>query len=130
MSDTGAGSAAPPVRYHVGDLAVARIAARRARAVPGVVSLRADLSQTLLGLAGTWLNPDPVPAELRAEGVSAAVHGDRADVRVTVVTEFGHNCRDLAALVRREVAAAVAAATGLEATVRVTIADITFPAAP
>lgn len=120
-------AAAPPVRYHVGDLAVARIAARRARTVPGVVALRADLSQALLGLAGTWLSPDPVPAELRAEGVSAAVHGDRADVRVTVVTELGHNCRDLAVLVQREVSAAVREATGLDAAVQVTIADIELP---
>lgn len=127
MSTPPAGTAAPPVRYHVGDLAVARIAARRARRVPAVVGLRADLSQTLLGLAGSWLNPDPVPAELRTEGVSVAVHGDRADVRVTVVTELGANCRELALTVQREVAGAVREATGLDATVRVTIADIELP---
>ncbi|MDN5919251.1 MAG: Asp23/Gls24 family envelope stress response protein [Pseudonocardia sp.] len=121
------GTAAPPVRYHVADLAVARIAARHARAVPAVVALRADLSQTLLGLAGTWLAPDPVSPELRAEGVTVGVHGDRADVRVTVVTELGPNCRDLASTVQREVAAAVREATGLDATVRVTIADIALP---
>ncbi|RZT87745.1 putative alkaline shock family protein YloU [Pseudonocardia sediminis] len=127
MREPEGGSAAPPVRYHVGDLAVARIAARRARTVPGVVTLRADLSQTLLGLAGTWLSPDPVPAELRAEGVAVAVRGDRADVRVTVVTELGHNCRDLAATVQHEVGAAVRETTGLDADVRVTIADIELP---
>ncbi|MBW0104877.1 Asp23/Gls24 family envelope stress response protein [Pseudonocardia sp. KRD291] len=121
------GSSAPPVRYHVADLAVARIAARRARAVPSVVGLRADLSQTLLGLAGTWLNPDPVPPDLRAEGVTVAVHGDRADVRVTVVTELGPNCRELALTVQGEVARAVREATGLDATVQVTIADIELP---
>lgn len=124
---SGGGTAAPPVRYHVGDLAVARIAARRARAVPGVVALRADLSQALLGLAGTWLRPDPVPPELRAEGVAVAVHGDRAEVRVTVVSELGCNCRELAVTLQREVAAAVREAAGLDATVRVTIADIELP---
>ena len=118
---------APPVRYHVGDLAVARIAARRARRVPGVLALRPDLSQALLGLAGTWLNATPVPDELRAEGVAASVDGGRAEVRVTVSTGLGGNCRELARTVQREVADAVRVETGLQATVRVTIADIEIP---
>lgn len=119
--------AAPPARYHVADLAVARIAARRARTVPGVVALRPDLSQALLGLAAGWLSTDPVPAELRTDGVTAAVRGDRADVRLAVSVRLGDNCRELAATLRREVAATVRDATGLDASVRVTIADIVLP---
>lgn len=113
-----------PVVYHVADLAVARIAARAARRVPGVVALRTDLQQTLLGIAGSWATPGPVPPELRTDGVVAAVHGASAEVSVTVVTRFGTRCRDLARAVRDAVAAEVTRTTGLPATVRVTIADI------
>lgn len=117
-------AAAPPVRYHVADLAVARIAASRARSVPGVIALRPDLSQTLLGLAGSWLSTDPVPPELRAEGVVAAVHRDRVEVQVAIAVRLAGSCRKLAETVQHEVADAVQVATGLEATVRVTIVDI------
>ena len=48
----------PPLRVHVSDTAVARVAAHRARAVPGVLALQADLTRTVLGIAGTWLGPD------------------------------------------------------------------------
>ena len=40
------------VRMHVGDTLVARVAAHRARQVPGVVALRADLAQALLDVMG------------------------------------------------------------------------------
>ena len=115
---------APPVRFHVGDQALARIAARAARGVPGVVALRPDLQQTLLGIAGSWTATAPAPPELRSDGVVAAVQDGSAEVSVTVVTRLGHRCRDLAAAVRRAVADEVRATTGLPATVRVTIADI------
>ncbi|TCK21019.1 Asp23/Gls24 family envelope stress response protein [Pseudonocardia endophytica] len=112
------------VRFHVGDQAVARIAARAARRVPGVVALRADLQQTLLGIAGSWTSTAPVPPELTTDGVVAAVHGGAAEVGVTVVTRLGFRARDLAAAVRAAVADEVLATTGLPATVRVTVADI------
>jgi uncharacterized alkaline shock family protein YloU len=112
------------VRVHVGDAVVARVAARSARGVPGVLALRADLAQTLLGLAGSVLRQDT--GALPAEGVSAAVHGDTAEVSVTVVTRLGHNCRDLAQAVQRTVAADVAGYTGLEVLVSVTVADVSL----
>lgn len=114
----------PAVRVHVSDLAVARIAARRARAVPGVTALYGDVAQTLLGLAAHWLPHDPVPAELRTDGVVAAVHGADVDVRITLGARFGTPCAELAARVREEVAAEVAQVAGLRARVRVTIADL------
>lgn len=118
----GAGAGPDGVRFHVGDAVVARVAAQRAREVPGVVALRADLAQALLGLAGSVLGPDRVrPA---TDGVTATVQGDRAEVALTIVTRLGHNCRDLARAVQQEVAEAVASYTGLEAEVRVTIADV------
>lgn len=112
------------VRFHVGDQAAARIAARAARRVPGVVALRADLQQTLLGIAGSWTAAAPVPPELRNDGVVAAVQDGSAEVSVTVLTRLGFRARDLAAAVRRAVADDVHATTGLSVTVRVTIADI------
>jgi uncharacterized alkaline shock family protein YloU len=114
----------PPVRLHVGDAVVARVAAHRARRVPGVVALRADLTQALLGLAGSVLHPDRDRGALPADGVHAAVHEGTAEVSITLATRLGHNCRDLAQAVQREVAAEVAAYTGLDVIVRVTVAEV------
>lgn len=111
----------PAVRVHIGDAVVARVAARRARRVPGVVALRADLAQALLGIAGSVLGDR---GRLSADGVSAVVHGDSAEVSVTIVTRLGHNCRDVAQAVQREVDAEVSAYTGLDVLVRVTVADV------
>jgi uncharacterized alkaline shock family protein YloU len=110
------------VRLRIGDSAVARIAAQRAALVPGVVGLRADLTQVLLGVAGTVLGHDR--SRLPTDGVNAVVDGGSAGVTVTVVTRLGHNCRDVARAVQREVAAEVAAQTGLDVTVTVTVADV------
>ncbi|MEQ3553059.1 Asp23/Gls24 family envelope stress response protein [Pseudonocardia nematodicida] len=115
-------------RCLVSDLAVARVAARRARTVPGVTMLVGDVAQTLLGLAADWLPHDPVPDELRADGVVASVQGDVAEVRVTVGVRLGTPCADLAARVQREVAEEITTVTGLSARVRVTVADIALPA--
>jgi uncharacterized alkaline shock family protein YloU len=112
----------PDVRVHVGDAVVARVAARSARGVPGVVALRGDLPQTLLGVGRSVLGQEDGP--LPADGVGAAVDGDGATVSVTVVTRLGHNCRDLAQAVQRAVAADVAAYTGLDVLVTVTVADV------
>jgi uncharacterized alkaline shock family protein YloU len=111
------------VILHVGDAAVARVAAQAARRVPGVVALRADLTQALLGLAGAVLGGErdrPLPTD----GVHAQVNGTAADVSVTVATRLGHNCRDLATAVQEAVGAEVRAVTGLDAVVRVTIAEV------
>jgi uncharacterized alkaline shock family protein YloU len=45
-------------------------------------------------------------------------------VSVAVVTRLGHNCRDLAQAVQREVAAELASYTGLSTVVTVTIVEI------
>ncbi|MHA6795885.1 Asp23/Gls24 family envelope stress response protein [Pseudonocardia bannensis] len=114
--------AAAGVRFHVGNAVVARVAAQCAHQVPGVLGLRADLAHALLGLAGSVLGPDLVqPA---TDGVTATVHGDRAEIALTVVTRIGVNCRDLARAVQQEVAAAVTAYTGLAVVVQVTIAEV------
>ena len=112
----------PGVRVHVGDAVVARVAAHHARRVPGVVALRADLAQALLGIDGTVLGQDR--SWLPTDGVTATVHGSSADVRVTVVTRLGHNCRDLAQAVQHQVAAGVRDYTGLDVLVTVTVAGV------
>jgi uncharacterized alkaline shock family protein YloU len=112
----------PGVRVHIGDAVVARVAAQRARKVPGVVALRADLAQALLGFADTLLHTRG--GALPTDGVHASVHGTSADVSITLATRLGHNCRDVAQAVQREVAAEVHAYTGLDVTVRVTVAEV------
>lgn len=112
-------SPAEDVVFHVGDALVARVAAERAAAVPGVAGLRGDLAGTLLGLAGSALGRRPP-----TPGVVARVDGRQAAVEVNVVTRIGHNCRDLAQAVQREVAAAVRSRTGLETLVRVTVVEV------
>lgn len=116
------GPGVPEVRVHVGDAVVARVAAQAARRVPGVAALRADLARTLLGIAGAALGQDR--SWLPTDGVVAAVHGSSAEVAVTIVARPGHNCRDLAVAVQRDVTAEVAAYTGLEVQVAVTVADV------
>jgi uncharacterized alkaline shock family protein YloU len=104
-------------RVSFGDAAVARIAAAVAKEVPGVESLRPDLSQTLLGLVGA----EPV------RGATAAVQEGRVEITLTVVTTLGHNPRDLCAEIQRAVAARVQRETALVPTVTVTIAEILLP---
>jgi uncharacterized alkaline shock family protein YloU len=101
-------------RVIFGDAAVARIAAAVASGVPGVESLRPDLSQTLLGLVGA----EPV------RGATAAVHEGEVEITLTVITTLGHNPRDLCADIQRKVAARVQEETALVPRVTVTIADI------
>jgi uncharacterized alkaline shock family protein YloU len=108
----------------VGDVVVARVAAERARRVPGVVALRADLTQALLGLAGSVLHRDRSAGALPTDGVHAQVHGTQADVTITLATRLGHNCRDLAQQVQVAVAEEVRAYTGLDTVVRVVVADV------
>ncbi|MFR9804685.1 Asp23/Gls24 family envelope stress response protein [Pseudonocardia sp. RS010] len=120
----------PPVRLTVGDAVVARIAAAAAREVPGVVALRPDLGQTLLGLAGSLLGDRFADGALSAAGASASVDGGRAEVALTLVTTLGHNTRDLCTAVQRAVAARVRAGTGLDAVVTVTVADVLLDEPP
>ncbi|MFP5022184.1 Asp23/Gls24 family envelope stress response protein [Pseudonocardia phyllosphaerae] len=127
MSGAATGPGTGRVTLHVSDLAVARVAARRARTVPGVTGLLGDVAQTLLGIAADWLPREPVPEELRTRGVVASVQDGTAEVRLCIGVRLGTPCAETAARVQREVAGEVTAVTGLAARVRVTIADITLP---
>ncbi len=110
---------APPVLVRVTDTAVARVAAHRALAVPGVVALQADPGPAGPVAAVGSRAQRPPPA-----GASATVAGGSAVVALTIVTRLGHRCREVAQAVQREVAAEVSAYTGLAVTVSVTIADV------
>jgi uncharacterized alkaline shock family protein YloU len=109
-----------PVRLHVGETLVARVAAHRALRIPGVVALGPDPTRSLLGFASAALRHGGPPVS----GVSATVDGGSADVTVNIVTRLGYNCRDLAVAVQEQVAAEVSAYTGLDVVVRVTVADV------
>jgi uncharacterized alkaline shock family protein YloU len=115
-------TALPPVRIRIADLAVARLAAHTALRVPGVLGLHADLASAVSGAAGSLLRTDP--ARRPPTGARATVADGSAAVALTVVTGSRYNCRELAQAVQREVAAVLAAGTGLDATVTVTIAEI------
>ena len=109
----------PPVRIRISDTAVARVAAHWAQGRSGVLALPAGLGRTVLGFAGSVPDAQTLPA-----GASATVRDGSVEVALTLVTRLGHNCRDLAQAVQREVAAEVRAYTGLSAVVSVTIAEI------
>lgn len=115
--------AVPPVHVRVSDAVVARVAARCAGRVPGVVELHADLAQALLGIADSVLGSDASSLLLPA-GVAATVDGRSAQVSITVVTRLGQNCRELAEAVQRAVVAELRAYAGIEAVVTVTVAEI------
>lgn len=119
---TGPAPGPPAVRLHVGDVVLAKVAAQAARGMPGVVALRGDLGQALLGIVGAVLGQEG--SWLPADGVSVGGDARSVEVSVTIVTRLGHNCRDLIGSVQRDVAAAVAAYTGLDVTVSVTIAEV------
>jgi uncharacterized alkaline shock family protein YloU len=87
------------VRLHIGDAAVASMATAAARQVPGVVAHRAEVVRTAVDTEGT-------------------------EVAVTLVTRWGHNCRDLAAAVQQAVTLALAEQAGIAARVQVTIAEV------
>ncbi len=113
-----------PVRIRVGDAVVARVAAQRARRVPGVVALRADLAQALLGFADSVLSAERDRGTIPADGVHAQVHGTSAEVTITLVTRLGHNCRDVAQAVQVAVAEELRDYTGLDTRVRVIVAEV------
>jgi uncharacterized alkaline shock family protein YloU len=95
--------------FRVGETLVERLAADRARGVPGVLELRPSLLRLI---------------KKAPDGVVASIVDGRAEVSVTIATRFGHRCADVAVDVQRGVADAVTAYTGLPTTVSVTIAEV------
>jgi uncharacterized alkaline shock family protein YloU len=89
------GDVTSPVTLHVADAALVSIATATARAVPGVLGLRADRSPHLESL-----------------------------VRVRIIVRLGDNCRDVAEAVQRAVTHTLAELAGRTVAVEVTVAEV------
>lgn len=111
-------------RLQISDTVVARVAAYHACRVPGVLRLRPDLTQTMVGIATRLFPPRGGEHRIPTGGVTAVVEDGHADISITLVTQWGHNCRELAEQVQDEVAEQVRSYTGLPATVSITITDV------
>lgn len=114
------------LRLHVSDTVVARVAAYHARQVPGVRRLCPDLAQSMTSIATRLFPPRVGAHRMPTDGVSATVEDSRAEISITLVTQWGHNCRDIAEQVQDQVAEQVRGYTGLPATVAVTITDVDY----
>ncbi len=109
---------------HISDTVVARVAAYHACRVPGVRRLRPDLAQSMAGIATRLFPPREGEHRIPTDGVTAVVEDGRAEISITLVAQWGRNCRDLAEQVQDQVAEHVHSYTGLPATVSVTITDV------
>lgn len=117
------GAPTPP-HLHVSDTVVARVAAYHACRVPGVLRLRPDLAQTMVGIATRLLRPRDGEHRIPIDGVTAAVEDGHAEIGIALVTRWGANCRNIAEQVQYQVAEQVRSYTGLPATVSITITDV------
>jgi uncharacterized alkaline shock family protein YloU len=121
---TSSWAATPGGSTTMADDVVATIAGIAAREVPGVFALggSADRAVTAVRERAPRGRPD-LPA-----GVRATVGETQAVVDVVLVVEYGSDVVDVAAGVRREVAAAVRRMTDLTVTeVNVTVHDLHLP---
>ncbi|MDQ4104789.1 MAG: Asp23/Gls24 family envelope stress response protein [Actinomycetota bacterium] len=120
----GGGPAHPQLR--VSDTVVARVAAYYAGKVPGVLRLRPNLAQSLVSVTTRLFCPRDGEPRISTDGVTATVEEGRADINISLVTQWGRNCRDVAEQVQDEVAEQVRSYTGLIATISVTITDVDY----
>ena len=111
-------------RLQVSDTVVARVAAHHACRVPGVLRLRPDLVQTMTSIVTRMFLPQDGERRISTDGVTATVQDGHAEISIAVVTQWGHNCRDLAEQVQDQVAEQIHAYTGLPATVSITITGV------
>ncbi len=119
-------SAANPPRLHVSDTVVARVAAYHACRVPGVLRLRPNLAQSMASIATRLFPPRDGEHRIPTDGVTAVVEDGHAEINITLITRWGHNCRDIAEQVQDQVAEEVHSYTGLPATVTITITDVSY----
>ncbi|MFC5996794.1 Asp23/Gls24 family envelope stress response protein [Pseudonocardia hispaniensis] len=106
------------VPYHVGERLLARLAARHARQVPGVVGVYPGRVPAPPDLAG------PARGHPAVAGASARVDDGSAEVTIAIITRLGESCRDVAVAVQEAVGAALSRDTGLTVEVRVVITDV------
>jgi uncharacterized alkaline shock family protein YloU len=60
------------------------------------------------------------------DGVTATVNNNHAKITITLITQWGYNCRDLTEQVQDHVAEQVHAYTGLPTTISVTITNVDY----
>ncbi len=113
-------------QLHVSDTVVARVAAYHACRVPGVLRLRPNLAQSMASIATRLFPPRDGEHRMPTDGVTAVVEDGHAEINITLVTRWGHNCRDTAEQVQAQVAEEVHSYTGLPATVTITITDVSY----
>ena len=121
---TSSWAATPGGSTTMADDVVATIAGIAAREVPGVFALGGSAARAVAAARERTPRSRPdLPA-----GVHAAVGETQAVVDVVLVAEYGSDVVDVAAGVRREVAAAVLRMTDLTVTeVNVTVRDLHLP---
>lgn len=104
----------------VTDLAIAKVAAGAARAIPGVHGLGLGTSRTLGAIRGAV-----GPAYEPAHGVSVEVGATQVAIDIVLTAAFGVPLHELAARVRSAVFAAVQELTGLQVIeVNIEIGDV------
>lgn len=105
------------------DLAVAKVAAAAARAIPGVHSLGLGTSRALGALRGAvGSSTDP------AHGVSVQVGTRQVAIDMVLTATYGVRLHDLAALVRKAVFSAVQDLTDFDVIeVNIEIGDVNIP---
>ena len=123
---TPADGAPTPPQLHVSDTVVARVAAYHACRVPGVLRLRPNLAQSMASIATRLFPPRDGEHRIPTDGVTAVIEDGHAEINITLITRWGHNCRDIAEQVQGQVAQEVHSYTGLPATVTITITDVSY----
>jgi uncharacterized alkaline shock family protein YloU len=111
-------------QLHVSDTVMARVAAYHASRVPGVLRLRPNLTQSMASITPRLFPARDDDYRMPTNGVTATVENGHAEISITLVTRWGHNCRDIAEQVQDQVAEKVRSYTGLPATVAITITDV------
>ncbi|MGH3974244.1 MAG: Asp23/Gls24 family envelope stress response protein [Pseudonocardiaceae bacterium] len=122
----GADGAQTQLQLHVSETVVARVAAYHACRVPGVRRLCPDLAQSMASIATRLFPPRDGAHRMPTDGVTATVEDGRARISITLVTQWGRNCRDNADQVLDQVTEQVRGYTGLPTIVTVTIAGVDY----
>ena len=113
-------------QLRVSDTVVARVAAYHACRIPGVLRLRPNLAQSMASIATRLFPPRDGEDRIPTDGVTAVIEDGHAEINITLITRWGHNCRDIAEQVQDQVAEEVHSYTGLPATVTITITDVSY----
>jgi uncharacterized alkaline shock family protein YloU len=122
----GADGVPTPLQLHISDTVVARVAAYHACRVPGVRRLCPDLAQSMARIATRLFAPRDGAHRMPTDGVTATVENGRAQISITLVIQWGRNCRDIAEQVQDRVTEQIGAYTGLPAIVTVTITGVDY----